>query len=870
MDLFSVADLMAGACREDELLPLLLFADPGLAAASSLSPRLRNLDEVEWAWPLPLCATLELKLPAEESPATLFPPCGLRSELLSALEFTPPPLQAHAAVRPGCTLLSVDVHALPLGGGASASPMWLQDAKRMLAALLARSSSFVARQAAAVAKTDKPGVRLTLRGCGCGGSSATARSSVRSAVSSGGWRALFASVTAVAAAADEDSASVPSLRVSPLALLSTRNELLYVTSAVTDAGVGDPGADAANALPFSCRVWVRVNGQYLSATQCATGGAITVALPASGATGCALVDVDCAAASSTAPLHHVLLCADASIVAELTATEAALSNCGDEERIRLKCAVWALGCALSVHAAPHVVAATPRRRRVAVAAAGAAASIRYGWSAALCACLRALQAAADDCDTVSAAGAALAPNGSSLLHQAAACGDDAAQMLTILLSHAPPALRGRAMSRDATGATPLHIAARAGAVAAVRALCDTTRGGGSSDAAADAADAVVGWLCARDNSGATPAGAMAHVLELSEVDATLRSRATAGIAYARAVIAAADPAACGLALPAHAVEFVSSALDRGVGGGEGAADTRHVAHALLRQLMRAIEACEARMENAPSIAAAVAAAAAAARASPGVPQPPLSGALSPLSAHLHAYRSTLLLVMLINVVCLFTRLRVPALDDTVIRATLPAPPWHVWQRTPTVMCCGGGLAGAVPFARESSMTLFALLGLVPWRGAARVLRDKYVVTLHAALIFYFLLLDVSFCAFVTHSRFGAHAAAAGGPLRMPSWQSGLKQMIFSTAYHFSTEMQLPPGVYAVLMGVRGALPLLVRAAEAGSTTAWWAPVAHLRLLPVHVSWDVAHAALTIMCVVHNVVAHRRRRKRAEEKVTKSL
>jgi hypothetical protein len=356
-----------------------------------------------------------------------------------------------------------------------------------------------------------------------------------------------------------------------------------------------------------------------------------------------------------------------------------------------------------------------------------------------------------------------------------------------------------------------------------------------------------------------------NVLELSEVDAMLRARATAGIAYACAVITAADPAECGFALPAHAVEFVSSALAAAEAAAEDAADTRHVAHALLRQLMRAIEAREARTEDASPAAAA--AAAAAAHAPPGVPQTPLSGAPSP--PHLHAYRSTLLLVVLINVFCAFTRLRLPALDDTVIRASLPAPSWHVWQRTPTVMCCGSGLAGAVPLAREMALTFFALAGLVPWRGAARALRDKYVVTLHAVLILYFLLLDVSFCALITHRRFGAHAADAGGLLRMP-WQSGLKQMIFTTAMHFSTEMRLLPGVYGVLMGVRGALPLLVRAAEAGTTTAWWAPVAHLRVLPVHVGWDLAHAALTVMCVMHNAAAHWRRCKKADEKVAKSL
>ena len=308
-DLFSAAasasDSTGHACCEDEVLPLLLF---GPSDIMSLQPQLEEMDEATWPWPLPECTTLELKLPAAASPA-LFPSSGLRSELLSTLVFDMPLLQAQAAVRPGCTLLSLDLYALP--------PERRQGAEPLLAALLARSS-FVARQARAAAEAGHRGVQLCLRGCGF--SHAAAHN-----VPGSGWRALFAPSFMVAAALDEDGASVPRTRASPLALLSTRDALLHVTSAVAGGG------GAANAL------WVRVNGQYLATEPAKSGDAMTIVLPASGATGCALVEIECAGAVSGTPLH-VLLCTDAAIVAELAATGVAPSNadCGEIEWRRLQ------------------------------------------------------------------------------------------------------------------------------------------------------------------------------------------------------------------------------------------------------------------------------------------------------------------------------------------------------------------------------------------------------------------------------------------------------------------------------------------------------------------------------------------------------
>jgi len=817
-DLFSAAasasDSTGHACCEDEVLPLLLF---GPTDIMSLQPQLEEMDEATWPWPLPECTTLELKLPAAASPA-LFPSSGLRSELLSTLEFDMPLLQAQAAVRPGCTLLSLDLYALP--------PERRQGAEPLLAALLARSS-FVARQARAAAEAEQRGVQLSLRGCGSSHAAAHI-------VPGRGWRALFAPSFVVAAALDEDAASVPRTRASPLALLSTRDALLHVTSAVAGGG------GAANAL------WVRVNGQYLTTEPAKSGDAITIVLPASGATGCALVEIECAGAVSGTPLH-VLLCTDAAIVAELAATGVAPSNadCGEVEWRRLQRAVWALGCALAAHAAPHVVAATPHRRRVALAAAGAAASMRYGWSSALCACLRALQAAAEGCDAATVAAAVVAPSGASLLHQAAMCSDGDAEMVKLTLLHAPPVQRGRATSRDANRKTPLHFAARAGNLAAVRALCDASAAASNSDTVADASDAVLVWLCARDSSGRTPTEAAQSVVGLSELNASLRTRAAAGIAHARATAAAVDPEERGLALPAHAVEAVLSSL----GATENASGAHHMARALLRQLARAIEVREARMDETTAAAGAMTR---------------LFGSPStPPSARLHAYRSTLLLTVFISTVCVLSRTLNPVLDDATIAAWMPEPPWDVWQRTPTVMCCSGAFSGPVPLLREAALVVFALLGLMPLHGTLHALRDKHIVTLHAALVFFFLLFDVSICAYVTYSRYGAQFAAEGAWLRM-QWQSGIKQVIMSIAYHFSTEMRLPPTVHSALFGMRGVLPLLVRVAEAGRAAAWLAPVARLRLLTVHVGWDVAHAAVIAACMVHNVATQRRRHKKTQE------
>jgi hypothetical protein len=273
-----------------------------------------------------------------------------------------------------------------------------------------------------------------------------------------------------------------------------------------------------------------------------------------------------------------------------------------------------------------------------------------------------------------------------------------------------------------------------------------------------------------------------------------------------------------------------------------------MARALLRQLARAIEVREARMDDTTAALGAMTR---------------LFGSSStPPSAQLHAYCSTLLLVVFISTVCVLLRALNPVLDDATIVASMPEPPWDVWQRTPTVMCCSGAFAGPVPLVREAALTVFVLLGLMPLRGTLHALRNKHIVTLHAALVFFFLLFDVSLCAYATYSRYGTQFAAEGVWLRM-QWHSGFKQIIFSLAFHFSTEMRLPPTVHAALFGMRGVLPLLVRVAEAGSAAAWMARVARLRLLTVQVSWDVVHAAVLAACMVHNVATQRRRHAQAQ-------
>jgi hypothetical protein len=99
--------------------PLLLFGPPpeapGVGAQGDAAASWLFLDHAH--------ATLELKLPAHASTAATFPLAGLRGELLAALDVGDEGAGAHlyaAAVRPGCTLLTLDFH-VAAGGRADAA-----------------------------------------------------------------------------------------------------------------------------------------------------------------------------------------------------------------------------------------------------------------------------------------------------------------------------------------------------------------------------------------------------------------------------------------------------------------------------------------------------------------------------------------------------------------------------------------------------------------------------------------------------------------------------------------------------------------------------------------------------------------------------
>jgi hypothetical protein len=121
------------------------------------------------------------------------------------------------------------------------------------------------------------------------------------------------------------------------------------------------------------------------------------------------------------------------------------------------------------------------------------------------------------------------------------------------------------------------------------------------------------------------------------------------------------------------------------------------------------------------------------------------------------------------------------------------------------------------------------------------------------LLTYVWLLDPIVCGVRTNLRYGD-----AGPLRQP-WQGGLRQLISVMALHAASGSRVPPAPYSALLLVRGILPLLVRAAEAGPAVL--APVAHLRLLPEGLAWDVAHMAVTAMCVAHTASFHAHGRQR---------
>ena len=819
----------------------LLLASPPLVArppplASSSAAALQTLQRAQAAagWPVPLseCFSVQVKLPAGGSPAAVLPANGMRHDLLAAFGLTlagdastgqpASASQLLGAVRPGCTLLTVDASLLapPAADGV------LSNAARVAGALYRAVPSLFTKQ-------PRDGVRVAVRSSAAAGSCAHLRLHGNDAV---------------------DVLSLPlsptprPLKVRPLAVLSTAEAEVLLSG----------GGSLSD-----CTVHVRLNGQSLRVAPCEHDGdyALRFTVPAVGVDGCACLDIERAANLDAlhAPLSHLLLCTDAAIVEEVAASAAAADALPDgpeaeAQHAALQRAVWSLGCALAARSVRHVAARTSRGDQRCLFAVGAATAIRFGWLAALDACL-ALMADGDERDTAVIGGA----GGATLLHQAVHAGSG--PLLDRVLA-ASPAVRGRASAPDAHGRTPVHMAARAGCVAALEALCCLA---GGAERKADAASAVVAFSCAHDDAGATPANlAIAAAQRLPPAEAALLQacvgqllfRAAAGAQAVNAAAATISDLRRGAASVIHLYDLVDARLAE-VAGDPAALDAQFIGTSLLRQLDCALAVHD---RAAMSAVAAASAAPAEITSADDSAEDVLTGFKD---VRVFSLISCAVLVALQYVTCAVSRMGTAILPDETIRAFLPDAPWFVWLRIPTSMCCTGHRD--VMFIVRCSVTLYAFavafVAAAQARsgGATRArlfpvrLKPSHLASAQLMLLTYVWILDPMVCGVRTNLRY-----AGTGHLRQP-WQGGLRQLLTVLLLHAASGRRMPTAPYSALLLVRGILPLLVRAAETGPAVL--APLVQLRLLPDRVAWDVAHMAGAVMCVAHTASVHAQGRRR---------
>ena len=818
----------------------LLLASPPLMAplpplASPSAAALQTLQRAQAAagWPVPLseCFSVQVKLPAGGSPAAVLPAGGMRHELLSAFGLRlagdasagqpASASQLMGAVRPGCTLLTVDASVLapPAANGV------LSSAARVACALYRAVPSLFSKQPG-------DGVRVAVRSSAAAGSCAHLR---------------LRGNDAVGVLSQPPSPTPRPLKVHPLAVLSSAETEVLLSGSLSD-----------------CTVHVRLNGQSLRVARCEHDGdyALRFTVPAVGVDGCACLDVERAANLDAlhAPLSHLLLCTDAAIVEEVAASAAAADALPDgpeaeAQHAALQRAVWSLGCALAARSVRHVAARTSRGDQRCLFAVGAAAAIRFGWLAALDACL-ALLAGGDERDAAVIGGA----GGATLLHQAVHAG--AGPLLDRVLA-ASPAVRGRASAPDAHGRTPVHMAARAGCVAALEALCCLA---GGAERKADAASAVVAFSCAHDDAGATPANlAIAAAQRLPPAEAALLQacvgqllfRAAAGAQAVNAAAATISDLRRGAASVIHLYDLVDARLAE-VAGDPAALDAQFIGTSLLRQLDCALAVHD---RAAMSAVAAASAAPAEITSADDSAEDVLTGFKD---VRVFSLISCAVLVALQYVTCAVSRMGTAILPDETIRAFLPDAPWFVWLRVPTSMCCTGHRD--VLFIVRCSVTLYAFAVAIVAAAQARSvgatrarlfpvrLKPSHLASAQLLLLTYVWILDPIVCGVRTNLRY-----AGAGHLRQP-WQGGLRQLLTVLLLHAASGRRMPTAPYSALLLVRGILPLLVRAAETGPAVL--APLVQLRLLPDRVAWDVAHMAGAAICVAHtaSVQAQGRRRR----------
>ena len=534
-------------CGEDLLDALLCELEvPPPATAGPAAAALAGSDAPFW-WPL-APATAELKIGGDEpaaQPTAL--PAGLRSAASLAL-FASTPLAMHAAVAPGCTLLTFDAFVDSAAGdkaSGDAPPPPEVDAEAALAALLRAAD----------------GVGAYLR----------ARESVSVAAGGRVATARFGAIVEAACAPPH----MPPPRLPRLMTLAA----LAGAAAPLCAAPGQPPLPSADSL--RCRV----HGRMLATT----AGPALAACPEQGVAFIDLAPSSSAAAfGARAPPRPLLLCADVATVGELNAwAAAALATVPPVSAAAWEAAEAAaalLGAALRPNAPAELLAA----------ACGAALALR--WRRAAQAPLRALTERGSE-----ALQAQAGPACGALLLAAARSADVAVVRAVLAAGGTACALGAAGAAAPAAGVsgapTPLHAAAALPSAAAARAACaELTRcDAGAAAGCSAGADAAVAWLYAQDAAGRTPAQLAARHGDaaLDAMDAQLRADVAAALPAARAAAAHARERYAACHAP-HAADLAAEMLADAAQDADDATVRRAaLAGALLRRAAAAAERAEA-------------------------------------------------------------------------------------------------------------------------------------------------------------------------------------------------------------------------------------------------------------------------------------
>ncbi len=442
-----------------------LFAEPAAHASSALwSAPPPALPQPAW-WALhaePARVDVKIDDHSQYSWPTALPP-GLASA--TAALFAHAPLALTAAVAPGCTLLTFEA-VVPAGPPAAAPGRG-----GTVGASAALQSLLTAPQGVGAYFSARECVRLAAQG-----RVATAR------------RGVLVSDEAVACA--------------------PRLPQLFMLAAACDVPVR---LRVNGVLPPREQLRCRLHGRFLAIRT----DAGSLALAAAGEEGVALLEH---AGEARAPPRPLLLCADARVVAELNAAV-------PKDADAAEAAVMLLGHALRPGAPPALLAAA------------AAACMRQRWHAAAERCIGMLVAQPAGFDESDATNADVAAP-RLLLHEAVAAGS-AALVRAVLAAGGAAGRFGAAGSAGAWpgGATPLHLAAAHtdAALAALLTCCDADASAGAATGAA----ATVAWFQARDATGATPSHlACAGSAAMRSLDAALRALVQQAQPLARAAAAA--------------------------------------------------------------------------------------------------------------------------------------------------------------------------------------------------------------------------------------------------------------------------------------------------------------------------------------------